>query len=406
MEPVVFDETPLADYLKAGGEDSESEWASAGGVSSRDSSVRDDNSPQLSPIPTFAPNGRPVLKARFRSHIPKALRLGGSGPTPLQSFHRTCSAAVAAGIDGGDNDRFLEQFRYSIVASQLLSAHSVPGLPQPNFEIDASATATTNNLTLSAAGVITSIIGALSAVGIAGLAAGRAPAYVTWPRVLLLLASLGVSVLLGQVFVRRRWLRYSRQQSLSELKAFVSRAQEFDRASGAALGLIQEVELVSRGYRISTPLPPISRLEDRSQVRRCVRLRKALHGSFSSILESYSQVSNLVKGLSEQTELEKYYDIYDISDFDISDTLQAGDDAEFEDPESLRALKIVAARLHTMRKMFLCALLALEANGDYSDIQRWSSAVEALQTINDATTKAYEMIDSILSEEDGKSFSC
>ena len=33
--------------------------------------------------------------------------------------------AVAAKIDGADNSKFLEQFRYVIITSQLLSGHSI-----------------------------------------------------------------------------------------------------------------------------------------------------------------------------------------------------------------------------------------------------------------------------------------
>jgi hypothetical protein len=69
-------------------------------------------------------------------------------------------------------------------------------------------------------------------------------------RLAVLLILIPAAVLIGQVFMRRQWLRYRRQQSLSEVSSFVYNAQEFDSAGAAALGLIQEVELVSRGYRM------------------------------------------------------------------------------------------------------------------------------------------------------------
>jgi hypothetical protein len=65
-----------------------------------------------------------------------------------------------------------------------------------------------------------------------------------------------VSVLLVVVaailyaYVRRQWLQYLRQQTLSEASEFVAKAQEFDSAVAGALTLVQEVELVSRGYRM------------------------------------------------------------------------------------------------------------------------------------------------------------
>lgn len=57
-----------------------------------------------------------------------------------------------------------------------------------------------------------------------------------------------------QVFLRRQWLRYRRHQALSEVSDFVSHAQDFDSATAAAISLIQEVELVSRGYRLYVSL--------------------------------------------------------------------------------------------------------------------------------------------------------
>jgi hypothetical protein len=153
-------------------------------------------------------------------------------------------------------------------------------------------------------------------------------------------------------------------------------------------------------YHRSAPLPPISRIEDRSQGRRCIRLRKALNTCFSDVVTSYIQTSDIVKGFSEQTELEKYCDIYDISDFDISDAMRGFDEVEFDDRESLRTLKIVAARFHTIRKLFLCELLALEADGDSMDLLRWTAAVEALRKLNGCTKGAFEKLQKILGEEE------
>lgn len=52
----------------------------------------------------------------------------------------------------------------------------------------------------------------------------------------------------------------------------------------SSLQLIQEVELVSRGYRITTTLSPISRLEENAKVRRCQLLRRETFSSLNSII--------------------------------------------------------------------------------------------------------------------------
>lgn len=103
-------------------------------------------------------------------------------------------------------------------------------------------------------------------------------------------------------------------------------------------------------------------------------------------------------------DLEKYYDIYDISDFDMSDALLGYSEEEFDDAESLRTLKILAARFNTVRKLFLSALLALDANGDANDLLRWTTAVEALRSLNSCTRRGYERLRTVLGEEESESF--
>lgn len=79
-------------------------------------------------------------------------------------------------------------------------------------------------------------------------------------RLILVLIIAAAAALVGQVFVRRQWLRYRREQSLAEISTFISNSQNFDSATEAALSLVQEVELVSRGYRMSvSPLLPLER---------------------------------------------------------------------------------------------------------------------------------------------------
>lgn len=124
--------------------------------------------------------------------------------------------------------------------------------------------------------------------------------------------------------------------------------------------------------------------------------------SFAEVLESYNQVCTVVNGFAEQTDLEKYYDIYDITDFDMSDARRGLSDEDLEDPESLRTLKILAARFSTIRKLFLCALLALDADTDTNDLLRWTTAVESLLSLNSSTQAAHSRLQSILGEEDSE----
>ncbi|SPJ78000.1 uncharacterized protein FTOL_06389 [Fusarium torulosum] len=396
MEPVVYEETPFADYLRDEGDEPQADWAPGVITPEPTSSAgRSSPSPPSSPSP-FAPTGRPLVKPRFRNKAPNALQLQVPEQASLRSASGTYSAVVAASIDRADNAKFLEQFRYTIIASQLLSGHS--GLGQSQLGNNAPISLTTEDESLlSTEGIVASILAALAVAVVLSWVLGSG---VTKKRLVFLVLLCAAAVLLGQVYMKRQWLRYRRSQSLSEITSFIEHSHNFDSVSGAALSLIQEVELVSRGYRLSAPLPPISRIEDRTQTRRCVKLRKALRNSFAEVLESYNQVCTIVSGFAEQTDLEQYYDIYDITDFDMSDARRGLTEEDLEDPESLRTLKILAARFFTIRKLFLCALLALDANSDANELLRWTTAVESLLTLNRSTQAAHTRLHSILSEEE------
>lgn len=51
-------------------------------------------------------------------------------------------------------------------------------------------------------------------------------------------------------FAKRQWLKYLRHQAVEGASELVGNAQTFDSAASASIVFIQEVELVSRGYRM------------------------------------------------------------------------------------------------------------------------------------------------------------
>lgn len=462
METIVFDQTPLADYLTGAFQlpPPPERRATPPPPQSRDARNREvkhtDPAPRApaeegqdehdtqewvppqepppparsvtppSPTPhgplSFAPQGRPMVPARFRARVPSPLRLdipaqgGGHGSGFKLGRASTFSAIrdrathtlASTMVDRSDAAKFLEQFRYSVVASQLLSGHTIlaqqNGYPALLPSLDGPADLAggehgPESLLTSSAGAVAVVVGALATAFALRWLSGRGYATITWRRAGLFGVLVLLVAILSQAYIRRQWLRYLHEKAVAEVTAFVSSSQDLDGASGAAITLIQEVELVSRGYRISAPLPPISRLEDRSQTKRCIRLRKALKASFAQIIAKYQQTTPVIQGFSEQLDLEKYYDIYDISDLDISDAQQGVVEEEFEDPESLRALKVLAARLHTIRKIFLCALLALDAKGDESDHLHWTTVVEGLHGLMAVTRVCYDRLRNILAEE-------
>lgn len=150
----------------------------------------------------------------------------------------------------------------------------------------------------------------------------------------------------------------------------------------------------------STPLPPISRLEDQVQTRRCLRLRRAVSECFWSMLERYIQSQNTLRPLTDEGNLAKYYDIYEIGLEDLEAIELTLANRSSEDQYSLRSLRDLFGKLYTVRKSVLSCLLALSADGGASDIARWSSAVEEMRELAAVTGTSMTKMTKILDEED------
>ncbi|KAI9651199.1 hypothetical protein NHQ30_001236 [Ciborinia camelliae] len=391
METIIDEDSPLAAYLEGeGGENIR--WASC-----HESDAESDLS-----SPSFAPRGKPAVPLKFRQKLPPPLQLTPSRNTTVAAIHNTCSEAVNSRLGRADNEKFLERFRYVIVASQLLNTDSFLGQSGYGQSRDATGpildAPRLGPFTLSGAATTATV--AFSFTWLIHWTRGNGTFIPGKIRVTILSTTVIVSAIILYTYVRKQWLQYLRQQSIVQASQFVNKAQEFDAVAAGALTLVQEVELVSRGYKLSTPLPPVSRLEDRSQTRRCMRLRKILRISFANIIPRYIQACNLLKPLAEEMDLDKYYDVYDISDLDYSEAMLGYKEGEFEDEDSVRVLKIFAARFHTIRKIFLCCLLAFDAHGGKPDFHRWGLAVDELHTLCYVTSEAEDKLRRILGEEE------
>jgi hypothetical protein len=147
-----------------------------------------------------------------------------------------------------DNQRFLEHFRYLVVASQLLSEQGglrpaaipsfVPdGRASPHEFKIASTSLTGATLTAAAAFILVWLI---------HWSRGR-PSVGRFAVVLAVFAVVGTAC---YAYMRRQWLQYLRQQAVDGASTLVANLQAFEASTLSALALIQEVELVSRGYRL------------------------------------------------------------------------------------------------------------------------------------------------------------
>ncbi|KAB8221745.1 Mysoin-binding motif of peroxisomes-domain-containing protein [Aspergillus novoparasiticus] len=394
MESLVYENSPLADYLQGEGEHDPS-WP-----------VKETENSDIASESTaadFAPRGASKFQERIRNRLPKPLDLRSSHQrAALGRLYDACTSALNSRVGRSDNERFLEQFGYVIVASQLLNEHSAPSYASAADVLSSSRSADLPSIS-STFGLQGAVVTASTSFSIAWLlhwSRPRTGSGLNPRKVGVLLVLVPVIGVLFYAFAKRQWLKYLRHQAVDAAGFFIGNAQGFDSAASASVVFIQEVELVSRGYRISTPLPPISRLEDQAQTRRCLRLRRTVSECFYALLKRYLQAQRSLQPVTDNDNLAKYYDIYDVSEEELAEAELALTERAIEDQYSLRALRTLFGRLYIVRKSILCCLLALGADGGGSDIARWTIAIEQMQELAEVTGKNTEKMTNILNEED------
>lgn len=122
------------------------------------------------------------------------------------------------------------------------------------------------------------------------------------------------------------------------------------------------------------------------------------------MLSPYYQAYQALKPFAVDLDLEKYYDIYELSRTNMEDAELVANrrDSDIGAADTLQDLKIGLQKLHIIRKLFLCTLLALNADGSKSDFQRWSTASETMANVCSITVKMILAIDEIMGEEEGE----
>ncbi|KIW07704.1 hypothetical protein, variant [Verruconis gallopava] len=414
METIIPESSPLAAYLEGEGQrtdnDGHEPWITATPPSEPNSPARS-SAPSVAESRTtnddavfassFAPK-RPTVGRSIRHRLPQPLKLKIPSEGPVARMHEVCSRAVNSRLGRADNARFLEHFRYILVASQLLSENqgfvppkpmqtSADGTNEPLNEYKATATSVTGAfLTATTSFAVVWLIHWARAGRARGFSTGRA---------LIVLSVLIAAAMVLYAWARRRWLQNLRQNAVNSASVLVTNLQAFEASTSAALILVQEVELVSKGYRIGTPLPPISRMDDDGQGRRCARIRRCLKGAFAASIPPFLDACSDLRDLISEDDLDKYLDVYEITYQDITEAYQGFSTSEFEDPESLKALRILQARLNILRRVALCALLSMEADGARPDFDRWKTAVDTMERLAAVSGDWAEKMNKLLDEE-------
>jgi len=93
----------------------------------------------------------------------------------------------------------------------------------------------------------------------------------------------------------------------------MSQCQTLDAKVNRAIMIIQEIELVSRGYRLSTPLAPISRIEQASKSRRCNMVRAQLVAALTKSGALFQRTTETLQSHIDPTRLNTLLDMYNIT---------------------------------------------------------------------------------------------
>lgn len=164
--------------------------------------------------------------------------------------------AVSSRIGQSDNERFLEQFGYVIVASQLLNEHNAPSYTSATDVLSNAQVKEPPSFaaTFGPKGAIVTAATSFSIAWLIHWSRSRTGSGLNPRRVVVLLILLPLIGAIFYAFARRQWLKFVRHQAVQAASYFIGNAQSFDSAASASVVFIQEVELVSRGYRMSVHL--------------------------------------------------------------------------------------------------------------------------------------------------------
>lgn len=130
-------------------------------------------------------------------------------------------------------------------------------------------------------------------------------------------------------------------------------------------------------------------------------MRRMVLSSLKIAIPAHMRALESLQEITEEADLEKYYDIYDIQTLELEESLAGVVVEEADDMESLKVLKTLLHRLHTIRRVFLCCLLALDAKGGTKDFSNWKVAVDHLRIVGNQMGDMSNELRRVMEEEEG-----
>jgi Mysoin-binding motif of peroxisomes len=124
-----------------------------------------------------------------------------------------------------------------------------------------------------------------------------------------------------------------------------------------------------------------------------------LHQIYAESIPILIQSCHTLKDLVSLDDVEKYMEIYEVSEADVQEALSGAVISEIDDQESLRALRAMHLRFAILRRVILCHLLSLNADGTRSDLLPWSIAVSTMDHFALASAEWTDKINGLIKED-------
>lgn len=154
-----------------------------------------------------------------------------------------------------DNAKFLEEFRYIVIASQLLNDIRNPSAPNrraislPAIDGDLQHVGE-HGAPFNLSGLFLTAVLSFALAWSMKLLRTTGWGSSSWWRIGLSILVAPVALFVSYTYWRQQRLQNIRKQAVGSASSYAESAHSFDAAASAALALIQEVEVVSRGYKL------------------------------------------------------------------------------------------------------------------------------------------------------------
>ncbi|KAI9273034.1 Mysoin-binding motif of peroxisomes-domain-containing protein [Phascolomyces articulosus] len=394
-EFVVYEDTPLAEYLSS--------------IDGAESTVK---------LPPFQQRDMSDKTTGTSSWISQHILLPRWSDALYHYWRRSLfHDTFATCLPLAEETEFEEKFKYLIATSplmsEIMSVHNASkkkhaSAQQQHMTSDYS-TPTKKGSRAGKIGTVATISGLLIALGTETMMIQQRQQYrqqqqqtpsPTTPLKLIATPAISLTMLLtggvSMFFVyrqkRRSGIRQLYHTALTRLQTMMEQSEILDSKVHRTLITIQEIELVSRGYRLSTPLSPISRIEQTSKSRRCTVLRYRLASMLRRAFIVYEEaIIDLVDHVNKNN-LSRLYEMYNVRSVA---SLSSIDHMEQEDSNdaavSVERLRMLAQLMHAKRRECMMQLLALDIMSERHDSMRrdyengWKAVNSVLTKLVDET---------------------